>query len=188
MSWNIVEIKKKIAELHDRGALSEEVVSALSSEGRCAPVECEIIDYKETQDKTPKAIAKLVRHIVSFYNSYGGYLLFGVEETESETIFSVVGAPENIINLEIIKAKIREYVGERIQIAGKSFTCLTSDRKPCFLYLLFIPKRSANRLPIHFLKDAPEQVFRKNEIYHRIGDECIEAKGPVLYTLSLGKV
>jgi hypothetical protein len=187
MSWNIVEIKKRIAELHERGTLSEEVVNVVLSEGRCAPVECEIIDYKETQDTSPQAIAKLVRHIVSFYNSYGGYLIFGIEETESESVFSVVGVPENIINLESLKAKIREYVGERIQIAGALIPSVTQDNKPCSLYLLFVPKRPEERLPVHFHRDAPGQVFRKNDIYHRIGDECIEAKGPVLYTLSLAR-
>ena len=184
--WDLIEIKNRIAQFHERGNVSEDVIQLVVSEGYCAPIESEIFDYKETQDNSPLAIAKLIRHIVSFYNSYGGYLLFGVQETVGETIFKVAGVSEQIIDLESLKAKIREYVGERIQIAGAPMPSSTVEDEHCNLFLLFIPKRPENgRPPLHFTKDAPQQIFRKNDVYHRLGDESIEAKGPPLFALSL---
>lgn len=184
--WDIIEIKRQIAQLHNRGAVSNEVVSLVVDNGVCAPVESEIFDYKETQEDSPTAIAKLIRHIVSFYNSYGGYLLFGVQEEESETLFNVVGVPENLLELESLKAKIRDFVGERIQISGTPIPSITAAGMDTYLYLLFIPKRPENdRPPVHFHKDGPGQVFKKDDIYCRVGDECIEAKGPRLFELSL---
>lgn len=184
--WDITEIKKKLAHCHERGAVSEDVIKLVVENGLCAPVESEIFDYKETQDDSPGSIAKLIRHIVSFYNSYGGYLLFGVQETLGESLFQVVGVPAQIIDLESLKAKIRDYVGERIQIAGVSVSANTTNGEQCDLFLLFVPKRPENgRPPVHFLKDAPGQIFRKDDVYHRIGDECIEAKGPKLFSLTL---
>lgn len=183
--WDLSELKKQIAIFHDRGTVSAEVVSAIVRDGLCAPVECEIFDYKESQASTAAAIAKLIRHIASFYNSFGGYLLFGVSEVESETRFEVVGIPSDLLNLESLKAKIREYLGERIQISGQLFSSKTPQGTACSLYLLFVPKRpDVGRPPVHFLKDGPDQVFKKDDVYHRSGDECIEAKGPRLFSLS----
>lgn len=182
--WDLIEIKRSIAQCHERGAVSEDVVKLVVANGICAPVESEIFDYKEAQDDTPLANAKLIRHIVSFYNSYGGYLLFGVQETVGESLFQVVGI--SALDMESLKARIREFVGERIQIAGTSVTASTINGEQCDLFLLFIPKRQENgRPPVHFLKDAPGQIFRKDDVYHRIGDECVEAKGPKLFALTL---
>lgn len=184
--WDVIDIKRKLAECHARGAISDEVVRLLERRGLCAPVESEIFDYKEALDSSPQATAKLVRHIVSFYNSYGGYLLFGVEEAIGESLFRVIGFPESRIDMESLKAKIREYVGERIQIAGASISLVAEDNTQKSVFLLFIPKRPENgRPPVHFLKDAPGQVFRKDDVYYRVGDECVEAKGPRLFALSL---
>lgn len=185
-NWDTIDIKKQLAKLHERGAISEDVIRVVVSDGLCAPVECEIFDYKEALDDTPQATAKLIRHIVAFYNSFGGYLLFGVEETVSESIFRVIGFRAGSIDLESLKARIREYVGERIQISGSSVSATTAEGTPVDLFLLFIPKRPHNgRAPVHFLKDAPGQVFRRDDIYCRIGDECVEAKGPRLFALTL---
>lgn len=184
--WDVIEIKKLLAQYHVRGTISQDVAGAVITDGVAAPVESEIFDYKESLEDSPIATAKLIRHIVSFYNSFGGYLLFGVRETISETQFDVVGVPDNLLDLESLKAKIREYVGERIQINGVSITSKNSDSVSCQLYLLFIPKRPENgRPPVHFLKDGAGQVFRKDEVYYRSGDECVEAKGPKLFALSL---
>lgn len=185
---DVIEIKRQIALLHDRGAVSQEVIDIVVSNGLGAPVESEIFDYKETLEETPVALGKLIRHVVSFYNSYGGYLLFGVKETVSETRFEVVGVPGNLLDIEGLKSKTREYVGERIQIGGLAIPSTTTTGLPCDLYLLFIPKRPENgRPPVHFLKDGPSQIFRKDDVYHRAGDECIEAKGPKLFALSLAR-
>lgn len=185
IGWNIYELKKQIAEFHQIGKLSGEVINNIVINGICAPIESEIFDYKENQDSSPTAIAKLVRHIVSFYNSYGGYLLFGVRETIGEELFQVVGVNEQLIDLESIKAKIRDYIGERIQINGINIQVKDSHDTESNLFLMYIPKRPENgRPPAHFHKDGPGQIFQRDDVYHRVGDECIPAKGPKLFELS----
>lgn len=187
--WNIQEIRKILAQLHERGYVGPEIVDALIKDGVAAPVECEIFDYKETQEVGAAPMAKLVRHIASFYNSYGGYLLFGVREAESEQVFEAIGVHESLLDLESLKAKTREFLGERIQISGSTVPAAAADGRRITLFVLYIPKRPENgRPPLHFYKDAPGQIFRKDEVYCRVGDECVEAKGPKLFALSLARL
>ena len=64
--WNIQEIRKSLALFHERGYVGPEMVDILIKDGIAAPMECEIFDYKETQEVGAAATAKLVRHIASF--------------------------------------------------------------------------------------------------------------------------
>jgi predicted HTH transcriptional regulator len=49
--------------------------------GTPVPKECALWDYKETFDGSKVAYAELAKDVLSFFNSYGGYLFLGVSET-----------------------------------------------------------------------------------------------------------
>lgn len=187
--WNVLDLKRKIAALVNQGNLSEDLLKLISDGSICAPVECEILDYKEKIGDTQYDLGKLVLRIVSFYNSYGGYLVFGIRETESETLFEVIGIDPRTIELEKVKAKVKEFTGERVQLNLAFFPNVNIDSEESQVAVLYIPKRPQSVPPLHFLKDGPggdakKPIFRKDDVYHRRGDECVEAKGQRILELN----
>lgn len=187
--WNISEIKQRISTFAEQGKLSDELTAVLYKSGLFAPVEFECLDYKQEVGVSPYDKAKLVKRIVSFYNSYGGYLVFGVAETESETRFELVGIEASKVDVESLKASIKEYTGERIQLTPMSLTLSGTSGEQFGVIFLHIPKRPASNPPLHFLKNGPlgeqkKPTFSKDEVYCRRGDECVEAKGPRILELN----
>ncbi|WP_186050034.1 NB-ARC domain-containing protein [Burkholderia gladioli] len=187
--WSIDSVKKSISEFSQQGRLSKDVLDAICRDGVCAPIEFELLDYKEAFDTTPYGKGKLILRIVSFYNSFGGYLIFGVCETESEIRFDVVGIDPKTLDVEGLKASIREYTGERVQIAAMPVETTKTDGTVTTLLLLHIPQRQSGVPPLHFLKDGPgnerkKPIFLRDSVYCRRADECVEAKGPRILELN----
>jgi len=188
--WNIADIKRKISEWAYQGKLSIELIETLCRNGQCAPIEFELLDYKERFDDSPYEKGKLVKRVVSFFNTYGGYIVFGVREAEPEVRFDVIGFDIKTLDVESLKAKIKEYTGERIQISLQSFDLIQVGGASLQLSFLHIPKRPASNPPLHFVKNGPgddkraQPIFFKDDVYHRRGDECIEAKGPRILELN----
>jgi hypothetical protein len=189
VDWRVVEIKQKISDFSDQGKLGDELVNTICKDGLCAPVEFEFLDYKESFDITSYGKGKLVLTVVSFFNSFGGYLVFGVQETESETRFDIVGVDPAGLDIESLKASVKEYTGERIQVTAMPFEVTRCDGVNVHLLFLHIPKRPISVPPIHFLKDGPgndkkKPIFLKDSVYCRRSDECSEAKGPRILELT----
>ncbi|WP_024906180.1 RNA-binding domain-containing protein [Robbsia andropogonis] len=187
--WKIRDVKQAISEFAQQGRLSKDVLDAICLDGACAPVEFELLDYKESFDTSSYGKGKLILRIVSFYNSFGGYLVFGVCETESEVQFDVVGFDPATLDIEGLKASIKEYTGERVQITAMPIETRKSDGTSATVLLLHIPQRPSGVPPLHFLKDGPvsekkRPIFSKDSVYCRRGDECVEAKGPRILELN----
>ncbi|UUO09435.1 ATP-binding protein [Alcaligenes faecalis] len=187
--WSIDLVKKTISEFVQDGRLSADILSSISKDGVCAPIEFELLDYKEDIDTTPYGKGKLILRVVSFYNSFGGYLIFGVEETVPETRFEIIGINPAKLDIEALKASIKEYTGERIQLNTITVKVSKVNGSDAELLILYIPKRSSAIPPLHFLKDGPggnnkKPIFTKDSVYCRRADECIEAKGPKILELN----
>lgn len=118
----IEEIKHQLASFVEEGRLDMSLVQLLTSGNQCAPVECELLDYKERLDDDRLAKAKAVLQIVCFYNTYGGYLIFGVAEREAETTFQLTGVAKGAIDIESLKALIQQYTGERVGLTLQYFS------------------------------------------------------------------
>lgn len=187
--WNVSEIKRCISIFAQQGRLSGDLAEILCKNGYFAPVEFECLDYKETVGDAAYDKAKLIKRIASFYNSYGGYLVFGVTEVEAETRFEIAGFGSEKIDIESMKASIKEYTGERIQLNPMHILlpdCSGINKNVTFIH---IPKRPEHNPPLHFLKNSPlgenkRHIFQKDEVYCRRGDECVEAKGPRILELN----
>jgi hypothetical protein len=177
----IQDIKRQLAQHVAQGKLDIGVVDALRQGEHFAPIECEVLDFKEQCGEDALSLGKTVRQIVSFYNTYGGYLLYGVAETQSETEFRLVGVPKDSIDVKQLKDKIKNYTGSSIAISLQYFHLPASSEEKKFVALLHVPKRVSPD-PLAFGKDGPgdgknRQIFRADDIYFRAGDECLEAKG-----------
>ncbi|WP_148049576.1 RNA-binding domain-containing protein [Pseudomonas brassicacearum] len=84
-NFNIGSCKVAVAKHIEVGVCNRSVVDLIRIGNYFAPIECEIIDYKEFFSSDVFALAKLIRHVVAFYNAFGGHLIFGVKETVPNT-------------------------------------------------------------------------------------------------------
>jgi predicted HTH transcriptional regulator len=60
-------------------------------DGTMLPKECELWDYKRVFEDAKDANLKTLKAIVSFHNTYGGYIVYGVSEVEKDTSFVLCG-------------------------------------------------------------------------------------------------
>jgi len=187
----VEEIKKQLSEYVAQGLLDPNLIQLLVSGNLCMPVECELLDYKEELGNDRKALGNAVLQIVSFYNTFGGYLIYGVAERASETEFVTTGIKKDSIDVESLKALAKDYTGERIGISLQYFPLpedTVSNMHGDHVAAIYIPKRKDVE-PLAFGKDGPgddknRPIFRKDDVYYRKGDECILAKGKAVLFLA----
>lgn len=175
----LVEIKKTLSNFVKQGRIDSELVKLIARGNKCIPLECELLDYKEMLEDDKISYAKAMIRIVSLYNTYGGYLIFGVAEISSEVDFEIVGISHGTLDLERLKAMLKEYTGERIALTLQYFEVanLKGDLR---VAAIFVPKRKDPE-PLCFGKTGPEDgkkpIFTKDDSFYRKGDECLLVKG-----------
>mgnify|MGYP000477233353 CR=1 FL=1 len=122
---------------------------------------------KEDRELYTHEIHELIKDIVSFHNSYGGYLVFGVEDKGGDR---VIGCDVEL-DLGDLSKRIRSQTGADIELFQAT---LPVDN--CNLLLLLIPRRRSAIQPVKFGKAAPlhgkDRAYAKGSIYVRIQDEC----------------
>ena len=114
---NIQEIKKDIYELIQLGDLTDNSFKKLFiNKHSIIGKECELWDFKENFDGTKEAYLKLLKAIASFYNSYGGYIFYGVKEVIKDTSMKVIGVNQNIIDNQKLRGQFDKFFGRRIDL------------------------------------------------------------------------
>ena len=129
----------------------------------------------EAKKKLDCEFSAIVKDVVSFYNSYGGYVVVGVTDNPR----GVEGFAEHIDVAEIIKRALAvtkheidcHYAIHKVQIEDRTIP----------VGLLFVPQRPKGKEPAQFLRDAPQDgngksAYHKYDIYFRRGDECRPAQ------------
>jgi len=91
---NLRETRRTITRFIQDGALDNRVITALIHDNLFIPKECEIWDYKREVGKDARSLAETILQVVSFYNTYGGYLVYGVEEIIRDVKFAPNGIAE----------------------------------------------------------------------------------------------
>ncbi|MEM0674896.1 ATP-binding protein [Dickeya oryzae] len=114
---NIQEIKKDIYELIQLGDLTDNSFKKLFiNKHSIIGKECELWDFKENFDGTKEAYLKLLKAIASFYNSYGGYIFYGVKEVIKDTSMKVIGVNQNIMDNQKLRGQFDKFFGRRIDL------------------------------------------------------------------------
>jgi len=177
---NLREVRKTVSEFIEDATIDHSVIDALKHGGRLVPKECELWDYKEQANSDAASLGETVLEIVSFYNAYGGYLLYGIKETKADLEFIPVGIQQGSLNTYQLKQLVKNYTGDEIDL---SYIELSSDftGNEFLIGLLHIPKRSRWQAPAIFGKNGPEKkpghcVFKRGLIYVRLQDRCIPAE------------
>ncbi|EGQ7937302.1 RNA-binding domain-containing protein [Vibrio vulnificus] len=168
-------IKNNINHMVCEGTVSEMVLKELiDNSGFVVPLETILWDYKLTFDSSANGYKKTLKSVVSLYNTYGGYIIYGIDELVKDTKFQAVGIDANQIDLQKLRGQFDKYFGRRISIAYQEIE-LTVDGSEKLFGLLYVPKRKhyeRSLSPIMDASDGKKFILDKFAIYFRTEDEC----------------
>jgi hypothetical protein len=172
-------VRRHIASFVNDAVLDNRVVEELRLHSGFVPAETEVWDYKRQIPEDARSLAKAVLHIVSFYNSYGGYIIYGVDEVEKDKVFLPVPDAQCSLHVQQLRQSVENYTGEVIDIAFREVT-LSLDGTQYKLGLLHIPKRPTVRSPLFFGRNGPDitpgkPLFVAQQAYYRKLDQCVPA-------------
>lgn len=183
----VQEIKRELFSYVQNTEIGAKIVNLLMSEGDLPNFETELWDFKrkapesptksskEEKDSHTSEIFELMKDIVSFHNSYGGYIIFGVDDKGADRI---VGC-ENSLDCGDLKQRIFAYTGRDIEIYFDRIGADKSDAGKS-LGILLISRRRTGEAPVNFTRNAKQspqgkQAFSKDTVYVRIEDKCLPA-------------
>jgi hypothetical protein len=180
MGFELSDINTKIYDCLKRGSIGKEPIAQLSPGDHFVSKEGWLWDYKQSISNDALAIGKTVLQIVSFYNSCGGYLVYGVQEKIKDKEFLPVELDLTQINPAQIRDKIKHFTGISIDFTFDDVDYELQGVSYKF-GLIHVPKRSLAQKPIQFIKNGPEKkpgkcLFTRDDTYYRHQDECIQAK------------
>ena len=177
-------LKFEIFQLVRNTEIGAEVVRSLFPEGVPLSFETELWDFKrkppilgEIRDAKARETHKLETHelikdIISFHNSYGGYILFGVEDAGENRVLGC----DLTLDLGDISKRVKSHTGQDIELSQN--TLKVGERN---ILVLLIPRRRRSEDPVKFLKQGPstpskKPAYQKGSIYIRRLDECRPAE------------
>lgn len=161
---DIGHLKSKISGAVQRGSTGEDVLACLKvDDSRLINKESELWDYKLTLGSTKLALAEFVRDVISFYNSYGGYLIVGVADGGE-----IRGCED--LNLQQCNQAVRNYSGIDISLSITRFQV-----GELFVQVVFIPQRPDADVPLPVSKNGPDvdnrkPLFNPGDIFFRSTD------------------
>jgi hypothetical protein len=171
--------------LVQEGAVDNRVLDVIVPKG--LPVHDEDVhwDYKSDLPELPTGrpprseekeshdirMASIIKDVVSFYNSYGGYLIAGVND-ESRKVVGFDGS----FDCDDLCKRIYGFTKRSVECKFRLLEIDAPDGSHR-LGLLFIPRRPDDLDPAQFLKSATRnakgrRAFDLNDIYLRNRDEC----------------
>jgi|GEM_PF-1195270 hypothetical protein len=121
-------------------------------------------------------VAEVMKDVASFYNSYGGYLVIGVQDNPRELL-----GFKGEFNCDEFNKRMRGFTRQDVGCTFALHDVSVNGGGPKKVGLLLIPQRPDNSPPLQFTKDAPpsstgKRAFLRGDIYFRQSDECIPAK------------
>jgi len=136
--------------------------------------ECEVVDFKRQPPAGSYEYSKLVRDLVALHNSYGGFLVFGVAETEKDRAFSVCGVPAGSIDISKIREQLKNHCGVDVRASISNISFGESS-----LEVVWVQKRNPAIPPLKFISNGPDAPnkgpsIKKGEIvFRRISNNAV---------------
>ena len=167
--------------------LDSKVLAYLLPNGRPHSYETSLWDYKRHLPNTSGRgeatavqeaaleIAELVKDVVAFYNSYGGYIVAGIDQYAEQPVVGCTNLDAAGFTVEKLNEQLKSYTRTTIDCRFARHTIQTgSGLKE--IGLLVIPMRPASSPVVRMARGAPEvknkASYAKNAIFARIGDSC----------------
>ncbi|PZL85021.1 ATP-binding protein [Pantoea sp. ARC270] len=173
---DILTIKKEIYNSIQSGDVSKAVIDKLvKTDGTILAKECELWDFKKTFEDTKDAYLKTLKSIISFHNTYGGYIIYGVEELEKDTSFHFCGIKKKLIDQQKLRGQFDRYFSQRLDLTYEEIL-FQSGAEDILIGLLHIPKRNKKTHSIAATVDGTDSknkiILAKDATYIRKIDEC----------------
>lgn len=169
--------------------LDDIVLQYILPDGQPHSFETSLWDYKKSLPNTSGrinsedalsnqiAIADLVKDVVAFHNSFGGYLLAGIDEHTENAICGCTNLDANGFTVEKLNEQVFSYTKTKINCRFRKIAIPHRDNSIKELGLLVIPMREADKTPVRMARGAPEEKnrskFEKGAIFARIDDSCL---------------
>ena len=168
--------------------LDTKVLNYLLPNGHPHSYETSLWDYKRHlpntsgrgdengQQEAALEIAELIKDVVAFYNSYGGYIVAGVDQYADAPLIGCDNLNARGFTVEKLNEQLKSYTKSRIECRFARHT-ITSPSGPKEIGLLVVPMRPASSPVVRMARGAPEvknkASYAKNAIFARIGDSCM---------------
>ena len=121
-------------------------------------------------------IAELVKDVVAFHNSYGGYIVAGIDQHAEEPVVGCSNLNAEGFTVEKLNEQLKSYTKTRIECRFARHDVTTHGGKR-EIGLLVIPMRPATSPVVRMARGAPEiknkTSYSKNAIFARVGDSCM---------------
>lgn len=159
--------------------ISQSVVDLLLPESFPHAFETVLWDYKSEFPSLPEMptaqqkleqkakIADITKDVVSFYNSFGGYIVFGVKDHGQNR---VVGCDE-ILDMGDFNQRIQSSTSSNVECLLSIFEVAGKN-----VPIMLIPRRPSNVIPVVFKRNGPKHVNGKASFnkgaYIRFRDQC----------------
>jgi len=182
MDW-IVSIADAVAS----GTLPNSVIAELEKSEFCA-TESACLDFKrDGYSDDAASMAEATKDIAALYNTYGGFIVFGVAETEKDVRYQVSGVDTTPFNMQQFRGKLEAWLSEPIPLSY-SEVALSSGFK---VGVLFVNKREKGKRPNEFKRRGPElrpgrYVFEAGSVALRRSDKSVLATEMYDWQLVLG--
>jgi len=159
--------------------IGKDVIKNLIENDMFIPKEGFLWDYKMMLENDHISIAKTVTQVTSFHNVYGGFIIYGVNETTKNLQFEPCGIVASSINQSTIRDAIKKYTGYFVDITLNEITYKIGDKDYIF-GVMHIPKRKIGDTPLIMCRNGPENekgkpLFSEGSIFIRVQDESRKA-------------
>lgn len=190
-NFSMVDLKVKLHALVRNGVLDHRIAQILLPLGTPLAFERELWDYKLKQptqtkgnaaDPNSKAAidrewANTVKDVIAFYNSYGGYIIFGISDSPKK----VVGYTGEF-DVDELNKRVTGYSKVLIECSFQVLSVAVDDTQHD-IGVLHIPQRADTEHITVIRKDGPQDgngkpLFPKGTIYLRKSDSCTRAEEP----------
>lgn len=188
---SVFSMRMKLHQFISEGKIGAEVLDQLLLEGDLVTYERELWDFKAELPLPPSRIkpseeekraydsklCEIIKDVISFYNSYGGYLIIGVDDNTKK----FHGWSGNF-NCDELNRRIKRYVKSDIETHFKVIS-YPHHGNIYNVGIIYVPQRPDDKDVIQFKQDATPSLtekyaFKKDDIYFRSNDECRTAKTP----------
>jgi hypothetical protein len=136
-------------------------------------------DYKAVfPSKIDEYFAGILRLVCAFHNTYGGLIIFGVDDKSRRPISQSYN-----VNIENFNHILREKLTAKIECLHHKYAILIDENDLMEIDVLLIPKRQMGLSPVSFLNQIGK--YKANMLWVRSGHEVLEAKSknlPFLYS------
>lgn len=183
-NYNATDLKHEVYDCIKKGASAVQILNLLYKNETFIGKESTLWDFKYELNVDHGSLAKMIKLICSFYNSYGGYIIYGVQETIKDKEFLPTTFDINNIKPAQIISLLENYIDQTIEITF-SKAKITYQGQKFDIGVIHVPQRDKKQSsPAKFIKEAKKTnksdncEFKTGEVYFRKLDKCTKADDP----------